>query len=139
MPMPGKAHHAKILALLAGGLFGAPADAQEAIDMRLSSAGFVIRAADTPAKMARLKHLPARKIVARVKDGKPFYVYADPDYCRCAMVGDAIAMQQFRDMNARQSDLASGPQGRSVETQVIDQMSGDIDSFEPDDIFKAPF
>ena len=91
--------------LLLAGLFGGPAAAQEALDMRLANAGFVMRVAKTAPEMERLKKLPARKMVARTIDGKRFYLYADPATCQCVMVGDQRALQTFRDMRA------AGPSG----------------------------
>src|SRR4051812_2624704 len=46
------------LVALAG---GAPAGAQLAADMKLEDAGFIMRRADTPEKMAQLRKLPPRK------------------------------------------------------------------------------
>ncbi len=66
---------AALLCALSGG--AAQAQAQLVTDMRLEDAGFVMRRADTPDKMRRAQLLPARKFVARVKDGKRYYLYAD--------------------------------------------------------------
>ncbi len=62
---------------------------QEASDTEatLAAAGFVMKPADTPEKMARLKAMPARTIVTRTKDGAPVYLYADPDFCQCLYAG----------------------------------------------------
>jgi hypothetical protein len=55
----------------------------------LSSAGFRMYPADTPDKLAHLKTLTKGKLVIHKRDGKPYYVYADADYCKCLYVGNA--------------------------------------------------
>ena len=94
-----RASDARLMALLIFGLFGDPAAAgQEANDMKLEDAGFVVRVADTPAKFDRLRTLPPRKFIRRVKTGQPYFMYADPDACKCVFVGDADAMKSYRGM-----------------------------------------
>jgi hypothetical protein len=80
-------------------LFGAePARAQLATDMKLEDAGFVMRRADTPEKMAQLRKLPPRKFATRVGKTGRYYIWADPETCQCAFVGTERAYQAFRDM-----------------------------------------
>jgi hypothetical protein len=74
------------------------AQAQLAIDRKLVDAGFTMRSVDTPKKMERARLLPHRRIVSRTKDGKLYYLYADVDYCKCVLVGNAQALQAYRDM-----------------------------------------
>jgi hypothetical protein len=63
----------------------------------LINSGFVARPADTPAKLARLRSFPKDKFVARkTRDGRLYYIYADPDLCVCAYVGTAKAMADYR-------------------------------------------
>jgi hypothetical protein len=99
-----RTRNTRLVALLALGMFGDPAVAgQEATDMKLDDAGFVVRVADTPAKLARLRTLPPRKFIRRVKAGQPYFMYADPDTCKCVFVGDEDAMKSYRDMAAKRS------------------------------------
>lgn len=106
--------------------FAEPATAQERADMNLVDAGFVMREANTPEKMARLKAIPPRKILARSKNGERYYVYADPDYCRCALVGTAQALQTYRDLPRRLPKVDNvPPTGFSPEQIVIDDMQDD--------------
>ena len=80
--------HVGVLALVVG-LFGGNVEAgQEGTDMKLEDMGFIMRPANTPEQMERLRLLPARKFVARAKDGSRYYLYADPDYCQCVFVGN---------------------------------------------------
>lgn len=62
---------------------------QEATDVEstLAAAGFVMKPADTPEKLEKLKALPVRTVVSRTKDGEPVYLYADPDFCQCLYAG----------------------------------------------------
>ena len=74
--------HVGVLALVVG-LFGGKAG-QEGTDMKLKDMGFIMRPANTPEQMERLRLLPARKFVARAKDGSRYYLYADPIANACS-------------------------------------------------------
>jgi hypothetical protein len=90
---------AALLVLLAAPLDGAEAQVtQRANDRDLIAAGFVMRPADTPGKMARLKSIPPHRFTARTKDGVRYYIYADPNDCKCAFVGYQKAFDTYRDM-----------------------------------------
>ena len=84
--------HARIFAVLIFGLSGgAGAGAgQEGNDMKLEDVGFVMRPANTPAQIERLRQLPPRTFIARSKSGRRYFLYADPDYCKCVFVGGAL-------------------------------------------------
>ena len=73
--------------------------------MKLEDVGFTMREANTPEKMARLKRIPPRIFVPHRKNGQLYYVYADPDHCKCAFVGNQAAMQAYRDMVSLQRRL----------------------------------
>ncbi|MGE3988529.1 hypothetical protein [Pseudorhodoplanes sp.] len=73
---------------------------QLATGMKLEDAGFKMREANTPEKMARLRSIPPHRFVPHRKNGQRYYVYADPTSCRCAYVGGETAMQAYRDMVA---------------------------------------
>ncbi len=118
-----------------------PALAQLATDMKLEDAGFTMREANTPQKLARLESIPARKFVPHRKNGQLYYVYADPN-CRCAFVGDPAAMQAYRDMVAQrglqQPDNVSGGGG----VNLVDEMQSEMDDESGtnfDDIFHPGF
>jgi hypothetical protein len=53
----------------------------------LAAAGFQVRIADTPRRLAALKRLPPNKFVTRVVNGQPVHLYADPLVCRCVYFG----------------------------------------------------
>ena len=139
---------AKALAAVLG-FSGAPAEAQEAVGMRLEAAGFVMKRADTARKLERLQTLPKHKFVARSKNGRPFYIYADPDYCKCALIGDQRAMNSYRDMVAppapppgvaRPGQVPGVPaSGVNPVAEMVHDMNEDGDAQAEDDIFHPGF
>ena len=73
---------------------------QKAVEMKrlLAASGFEMRLADTESKLAQLKELPQRKLVAQNWGDKVTYVYADASNCKCAYVGDEEAYKSFQDL-----------------------------------------
>jgi len=123
-----RANKANLLALLIAGFFCDPGAAgQEAIDMKLRDAGFIVRAADTPAQIARLRTVPARTFIRRRKAGRAYYMYVDPDTCKCAFLGGEDAMKAYRAMaEARlQQPIASPAAGVEPERQIVRDIDGD--------------
>src|SRR5271154_6392949 len=92
------AHQARIFAFLIFGLSGGADASQEGRDMKLEDMGFVMRPANTQAQLERLRQLPPRTFVARSKNGRRYYLYADPDFCKCVFVGDELAMKSYQDL-----------------------------------------
>lgn len=101
--------------------------AQLAADMKLEDAGFVMRPANTAKELEHIKKLPARRFVARTKNGARYYLYADPDLCKCVFVGNAIAFEAYRDMRKRvpQPDVVPGA-GVNATDVVATEMDGDL-------------
>jgi hypothetical protein len=64
----------------------------------LAAAGFKMKLADTPEKLAHLKTLTQRKVVPHEQDGKPVYIYADAEFCRCLYAGDEEAYDRYEKM-----------------------------------------
>jgi hypothetical protein len=128
-------HGPRLLALFAFGVLGGamPAEAQLATDMRLEDAGFVMRRADTPDKVARLRLIPPRQFVTRTGKSGRYYLWADPDTCRCVFVGDGRALQSFKDMRkgVLQPDHV-GPGGINPDNMIIHDMDMDAGIDVPD-------
>lgn len=105
---------------------------QEAIDMKLEDAGFIMRPANTAAKLRRVKLLLPRQFIRHRKAGKHYYLYADPDYCKCVFVGSERAMQTYRNMVAPAPQPLPGvggpvaPSGTTPEGALIRDMDSDI-------------
>lgn len=68
----------------------------------LAAAGFQMRLADTPQKMAKLETMTQRKLVPHEKDGEPFFVYADALECKCVYAGTQQAHQRFQQLAIQQ-------------------------------------
>jgi hypothetical protein len=62
----------------------------------LAQAGFRQVPADTPKKLAHLKTLPQRQLVARTHEGQKYYVFADAEGCKCMYVGRDQQYQSYR-------------------------------------------
>lgn len=131
--------------LTVSGFLGLAAFAQEGTGMKLEDSGFKMKEARSDKQMMRLKSLPARKFVRRTRNGVAYYIYADPDYCKCAYIGTQRAMDDFRlasapvtglpGYNAR-ADLTR-PSGDNVDSDMITDMGEDGDMpGEDDDIFE---
>jgi hypothetical protein len=135
---------AALFAAVAGAFLPFAAAAQEATGMKLEDAGFKMSAANTPGKMTKLKSFPARTFIRRTRKAMPYYIYADPDYCKCAYVGTQAAMDTYRGMSMRASGLPgyrpgidfTKPSGANVEHEMIQDMGEDGDMpGEDDNIF----
>ena len=119
------------------GLFGNSAFAQqEATDMHLEDVGFVMRAA-TPQQIERLRILPPCKFVARTVRGRRYYLYADPELCKCVFLGDEAAMQSYKDIVSTRTAAPSiaGAAGPPSGALSIEEMNPDLnDSIAAGDI-----
>ncbi|MFZ2169782.1 MAG: hypothetical protein WAW61_09115 [Methylococcaceae bacterium] len=100
-------------AIVLGGLLSSCAmmEAQETKDTEqlLSAAGFKIKLADTPAKLAHLKTLTQHKLAAHQKDGAVYYIYADATTCQCFYWGQDDSYQSFMQLQ-QQQDIANEEQ-----------------------------
>jgi len=65
----------------------------------LAAAGFQVKPADTPEKLAHLQTLTPRKVVRYARDGQTQYVYADPETCKCLYVGDEQRYQKYQELS----------------------------------------
>jgi hypothetical protein len=97
---------------------------QKAVEMErlLAASGFKMRLADSESKLAQLKELPQRKLVAQNWGGKVTYIYADASDCKCAYVGDEAAYKHFQDL-ARQRQITEEDR-RAVERDQPAEMDG---------------
>ena len=77
----------------------------EQTEQLLAAAGFDMRTADAPAKLADLERLAQHKIVRHERDGQIYYVYADATACKCMYVGDQADYDQFEKLQV-QEDIA---------------------------------
>jgi hypothetical protein len=118
-----------MMAAMSVGGFLCAAEAQQSAPNNLfTAAGFVVRHADTPEKLAHLRRLPPDKLVTRTRGGKLYYVYADPSICRCAYVGTPAAYRAFQSGGDGSQFLSSG---ESRGAQMLDEMTEDDSPSEP--------
>ena len=137
---------ASVLAVVFAVASPAAAQSNLAIGMKLEDAGFKMREANTPEKMARLRSIPPHKFVPHRKNGARYYVYADPTTCRCAFVGDETAMKTYRDMVTPPGkgflpgvgDIGRDTGGINLENEMQTEMN-DESGTNFDDIFHPGF
>lgn len=86
----------------------------------LQKAGFKQVPADTTKKMAHLGTLPDRKLISRMYQGQPYYVYADASYCKCMYVGRAPQYQAYqrlvKEQQASEVEATANEEAREWET-----------------------
>ena len=137
---------AALAVLTVSGFLSVAAVAQEATGMKLEDSGFKMKEARSEKQMMRLKSLPARKFVRRTRNGVAYYIYADPDYCKCAYIGNQRAMDDYRVASAPVAGLPgytaptdfTRPSGDNVASDMVTDMGDDGDmpgEDDDDDIF----
>lgn len=68
----------------------------------LAAAGFQMKLADTPEKLAKVQGMTQRKLQPHDKDGEVFFVYADALECNCVYVGTEAAHQRYQQLALKQ-------------------------------------
>ena len=66
------------------------------VESTLAAAGFRMKPADTPEKLAKLQAMPQRKIFTDEKDGEPVYLYADAEFCQCLYAGRQAQFDRYQ-------------------------------------------
>jgi hypothetical protein len=108
-----------LLSAAAIGLWLVPAIAQPAAtNNMLTAAGFVVKYPDTPEKQEIFNSLPPNRLVKRGRNGKVYYVYADPGGCGCVYVGSPNAYANYR---------SGGFRDRDNNDRVVSEMMRDMD------------
>jgi hypothetical protein len=75
-------------------------EVQDAEQVRAAS-GFHMKRANTPEKVADLRSVPPRRLLPQERDGRLYYVYADPEVCRCLYVGTQAQYQEYQRLGLR--------------------------------------
>ena len=88
-------------------------------DRLLEQAGFIMRSADTGAKVERMKRLPPLQFLARNSPRGRYYLFADPTLCVCVFVGNEQAMENYKSQiitvpanELAPTQAAPGPDGK---------------------------
>jgi len=87
-----------LLVSMAIGLAGCASYAQryaQANEEGLRAAGFTMRLADTPEKLASLQAITQRKVLVYTWLGQPYYVWPDARFCRCFYIGSEPQYQEY--------------------------------------------
>ena len=69
-------------------------DAMDA-ERLLSAAGFKMKFANAPEKLANITAMTQRTVVPHDKDGTVYYAYADAEFCKCIYLGTEKNYQQY--------------------------------------------
>jgi hypothetical protein len=100
--------------------------AQQSTGQLLISSGFNPIAATTPEMVKRLMSFPPNQFQLRQKNGRPYYVYADPSGCTCAYVGSVAALNRYRaSYDALPADTLSAGGFTKAEQNLITSMDND--------------
>ncbi len=78
----------------------------------LAAAGFQVRLADSPHRVAAMKRLPPNRFVTKVVNGNLVYLYADPLDCGCVYFGtqqnwDAYKGEMFAKQIANEQQMTA--------------------------------
>jgi hypothetical protein len=95
-----------VIAVLGIALAGCAAmEKREAVDTErlLAAAGFKMKLADTPERLAHLKTLTQLKVVPHDRNGKLYYVYADAAGCQCLYAGNPADYQRYENLAVKQN------------------------------------
>lgn len=90
------------------------------LERSLTSSGFQMRVADTPAKLAKLEKLPQRKILTQQEDGQRLYLYADAVDCKCLYAGTEKAYDNFKKSVAQQDAANELAQAKALQPASTD-------------------
>lgn len=100
-PLKMRAALLVMVSVAAAPLLSAPAAAESKKSITkqensLAAAGFVVKPANTPARIDMLNRLPKDKFARRIKGDVVTYVYADPKSCNCLYVGTEAAYGRYQ-------------------------------------------
>ena len=97
-PRSPRAAAVLVLVGLTAGCASMEADRARNTESLLAAAGFKVKLADTPEKLAHIKTLTQHKLVPQMKDGQVVYVYADATTCQCVYAGTEDAYQRYQQL-----------------------------------------
>jgi len=100
----------------------------------LSAAGFKMKLADTPERLAKLQTMPQLKLRPLKRAGKLYYAYTDVEGCRCTYLGDETAYQNYQALVQQQRIAQEDKEAGNVkeDTAIIEDNTL-WESWGPDD------
>ena len=69
---------------------------------KLAAAGFMVKYADTPEKLAHIKSMQQRTIITHIKFGIVYYAYADAEFCKCLYMGTEENFGEYQKLTIQQ-------------------------------------
>lgn len=91
-------------------------DNTQTTEQTLSAAGFQMKLADTPAKLAQLQGLPQRKLVSQQQNGAIRYIYVDAQYCQCVYAGTETNYQEYQKLALQRQIALEGVSAAQMDT-----------------------
>lgn len=73
------------------------------VERTLVAAGFKMKFADTPEKLASIQAMTQRTVVPHDKNGAVYYAYADAKFCKCIYVGSERAYQEYEKISIQEN------------------------------------
>ena len=74
----------------------------ESEEQKLAAAGFKVKFADTPDKLAHVKSMQQRTVISHIKKGVVYYAYADAEFCKCLYMGTESDYQEYAKLTVEQ-------------------------------------
>jgi hypothetical protein len=87
---------AAVVPLLGGAVMAESKKSIGRTENSLAAAGFIVKPANSPARLAMLARLPKDKFARRTKGDIVTYVFADPKACNCIYVGSQAAYGRYQ-------------------------------------------
>ncbi|MBY8975156.1 hypothetical protein KHP62_05015 [Rhodobacteraceae bacterium NNCM2] len=91
-----------IVGIAAAALAGCAAEEARDTEQLLSAAGFEMKLADTPERMAHLETLQQRQLISHQTDSGLRYTYADAAGCKCLYSGDEQNYQDYQKLAVKE-------------------------------------
>ena len=115
-----------VLALvILGGCAGSASQDAMDIERRLSAAGFQMKLADTPEKLAHLQSMGQRRLIPTSREGDMVFVYADAELCKCLYVGSEKNYQEYQRLAIKQN-IADEQRATAREDNMAAQTNADM-------------
>jgi hypothetical protein len=106
---------ALVVAALLVGCTAIEGDDARDTEQQLAAAGFDIKLADSPARREHLETLPQHQLVRFERDGRPYYVFADPEWCKCMYAGNQADYDAYQRLAAQQEVAEEQEQAAAME------------------------
>jgi hypothetical protein len=71
-------------------------------EQKLAAAGFKVKFADSPEKLAHVKSMKQREVVSHIQNGVVYYAYADAEFCKCLYMGTQSNYQEYAKLTVEQ-------------------------------------